>query len=150
MLIPVSINILVKDVTSSGCKLWMQERSEEGPLNGLLEFPGGKLYSDETPSECAIREFREESQIELSHVEQFKIVTHHYNDRSVCLFVHFSNGQKLNPKNGQWFNLSFESKSLDYKSKLPEVNYSIIDDLLGYIKKHYDAGFLENIWARTL
>ena len=149
MLIPVSIIILVKDVTSVGCKLWMQERIEDGPMNGLLEFPGGKLEQGETPSECAIREFKEESEIDLIHVEQFKIATHHYSDRSVCLFVHLSNGEELNPKNGAWFDLNFETKSLDYKDKLPDVNYEIIDDLLGYIKKHFDAGFLENIWVRT-
>jgi mutator protein MutT len=128
----------------------MQERKEKGPLDGLLEFPGGKLEVDETPKECALREFEEESKVKLLQTEQFKMVTHHYEDRSVCLFVHFSNGQGINPKNGEWFDFNFDTKSLDYKDKLPEVNFEIIDDLLGYIKKHYDAGFLENIWARTL
>jgi mutator protein MutT len=149
VVIPVSIIILVKDVTSDSCKLWMQRRKENGPLNGLLEFPGGKLKSDETPAECAKREFLEETSTELSHVEQFKMSSFEYKDRKVCLFSFFANGEGVNPQNGEWFNFQFSDLSSDYKDKLPEANYEIVDEFLVYLKKHVDAGFLENIWVRT-
>ncbi|WP_127718415.1 NUDIX domain-containing protein [Halobacteriovorax sp. HLS] len=148
MIIPVSIIILVKDVSELGCKLWMQQRSENGPLNGLLEFPGGKIEDGELPISACKRELKEESQIDITHLEQFKIVSYEYKDRSVCLFVHFANGQELVPLNGDWFDFTFKSKSLAYKDRLPAVNYEIIDDLLDYLKKHLDAGFLEKIWVQ--
>ena len=72
-----------------------------------------------------------------------------YNDRSVCLFSFFSRGDDKSPSGGAWFDFQFDSKSLPYKDKLLEANYEIVDDFLNYLKKHVDAGFLENIWVRT-
>ncbi|OUR93665.1 hypothetical protein A9Q84_19560 [Halobacteriovorax marinus] len=148
MIIPVSIIILVKDVTPESCKFWMQKRSESGPLDGMLEFPGGKIEPGETPAACAIREFAEEAGVRLAHAEQFKMVSHEYPDRSVCLYVHFALGERAQPKNGEWYDFNFSSGSAGYKGRLPEVNYEIIDDLISYIKKHIDAGLLEKIWVR--
>jgi len=148
MITLVSIIILVKDVSSNSCKFWMQTRSEVGPLNGLLEFPGGKIEASETSVDCALREFSEEAGVKLSHAEQFKIVSHDYLDRSICLYVHFASGEGVDPVGGAWHDFNFSTKSMDYKGRLPEVNYEIIDDLIDYIKKHNDAGLLENIWVR--
>ena len=36
-------------------------RSEDGPLAGYAEFPGGKCHADESAAECAIRECCEET-----------------------------------------------------------------------------------------
>lgn len=144
----VSIIILVKDVGPNSCKFWMQSRSESGPLDGLLEFPGGKIEPGESPKNCAKREFLEEAGVELSHAEQFKIVSHDYLDRSVCLYVHYAHGEGVEPTGGEWYDFNYTSKSMGYKGRLPEVNYEIIDDLLSYIKKHNDAGLLEKIWVR--
>ena len=40
-------------------------RRVKDPNKGLWVAPGGKLESDESPSECAIREMREESGLEI-------------------------------------------------------------------------------------
>lgn len=148
MVTPVAIIILVKDINEISCKLWMQERVEAGPLNGLLEFPGGKVEAGESSEEAAKREFSEEASVNIASAPLFKIQSFDYSDRSVCLFVHFSNGVEVNPKNGSWFDFNYNEKSLAYKGRLPEVNYEIIDDLLNYIKKHVSADMLENIWAQ--
>ncbi len=148
MVIPVAIIILIKDINEISCKFWMQERVEDGPLNGLLEFPGGKIEKGESSEIAAKREFLEEANVELANAELFKIQSFEYQDRSVCLFVHFAKGDEVTPKNGDWFEFNYNEKSLAYKGRLPEVNYEIIDDLLNYIKKHVSANMLENIWAQ--
>ncbi|WP_372653493.1 NUDIX domain-containing protein [Halobacteriovorax sp.] len=148
MVTPVAIIILIKDITENSCKFWMQERVEDGPLNGLLEFPGGKIEKGESSVLAAKREFSEEANVDIASAPLFKIQSFDYKDRSVCLFIHFSNGEGINPDNGSWFEFDYNEKSLAYKGRLPEVNYEIIDDLLNYIKKHISADMLENIWAQ--
>ena len=148
MVTPVAIVILIKDINEKSCKFWMQERLESGPLNGLLEFPGGKIESGEDSVEAGKREFLEEAKVELKKVILFKIKSFEYSDRNVCLFTHFSNGEGVSPASGQWYEFSFDEKSLPYKGRLPEVNYEIIDDLLKYISKHMNAGMLERIWEQ--
>ena len=39
---------------------FVQKRVEDGPLNGLWEFPGGKIEAGESAIDSAIREFQEE------------------------------------------------------------------------------------------
>lgn len=148
MVIPVAIVVLLRNIEKDSCQMWMQERVEDGPLNGLLEFPGGKIECGEDSTEAARREFLEESHVELLDLPLFKIKSFSYKDRKVCLFVHFSNGEAVSPRNGQWYDFSFNEKSLAYKGRLPDVNYEIIDDLLNYVNKHYSAGMLENIWVQ--
>ncbi len=148
MVTPVAIVILIRNINENSCSFWMQERREDGPLNGLLEFPGGKIEDGEIPKQAAIRELLEESSIELTNVILFKIKSFDYSDRSVCLFTHIASGEGLSPSNGEWFEFSFSEKSSSYKGRLPEVNYEIIDDLLNYIRKHKDADMLENIWEQ--
>ncbi|ATH09213.1 hypothetical protein BIY24_15055 [Halobacteriovorax marinus] len=148
MVTPVSIVILIRSIEKGSLELWMQERVEDGPLNGLLEFPGGKIEAGEDSHQAAHREFLEEASVSLSKTFLFKIKTHTYKDRSVCLFVHFAQGGDVSPANGQWFKFNFNEMSLPYKERLPEVNYEIIDDLLNYIDRHQRAEMLENIWAQ--
>ena len=50
--VPVSIVLVVTDVSKDGFSLWMQKRKEEGILNDFWEFPGGKIESDETPKDA--------------------------------------------------------------------------------------------------
>jgi len=78
-------------------------RREKGHLEGLWEFPGGKLSSGETLPECLQRELREELGIEVAVGEKIETVTWSYPDRTVVL--HFFRcrlaGGRIAPQEGQ-------------------------------------------------
>ena len=63
-LINVSIVIPFK-AEEDKISIWMQKRESADELNGMLEFPGGKIDINETPIEAAIREVREETGVKL-------------------------------------------------------------------------------------
>ena len=60
---PQTIGIAV--VEHDGCYL-VGTRRDEGPLRGFAEFPGGKCHPGETPRDCAVRECREESGLNVA------------------------------------------------------------------------------------
>jgi len=78
-------------------------RREKGHLQGLWEFPGGKLRPGETLPECLRRELSEELGIEVSVGEKLETVTWPYPERTVVL--HFFRcrlaGGQVMPQEGQ-------------------------------------------------
>ncbi len=78
-------------------------RRVKGHLEGLWEFPGGKLRSGETLPECLQRELREELGVEVSVGEKLETITWRYPERTVVL--HFFRcrlaGGEIAPKEGQ-------------------------------------------------
>lgn len=67
VMIPV-LRVVVTD--GSGDRILLQRRDAGGePVRGLLEIPGGRWRSGESPIACAEREVREETGIELSSIE---------------------------------------------------------------------------------
>ena len=63
----------------------ISERNEEGPFQGLWEFPGGKIGAGETPVAALRRELEEEIGITISDAEDFMSLSHTYPDRHVDL-----------------------------------------------------------------
>ena len=71
-----------------GDAVYLQKRFEpSGPLDGLWEFPGGKIEPDESGAETAAREFREETGGRIAVGEQIVETFHAYTDRSVKLHL---------------------------------------------------------------
>ena len=67
---------------SSG-RILIAERLCDGPFNGLWEFPGGKIASDETSTQALNRELAEELGIEVTTSRPFMELHHEYPDRTV-------------------------------------------------------------------
>jgi 8-oxo-dGTP diphosphatase len=141
----VSLVIFVRNITPKSLELWMQVREVEGPLKGLLEFPGGKLEAGESPWQAAVREIQEEVGVQI-HEQDLMLIKQYETSYSkpVLLFPFLClKGEGLNENN--WFELSFEAGSRLFKGKIPEVNHLIIDELLAYFKEQTSDGNTERL-----
>lgn len=137
--IPVSIVIFISNVNEQGLLIWMQKRREDGHLDGLWEFPGGKIEASESPYVAAIREVKEEVCFDCRPV-YFNIFSHRYNDRQVTLNVFYSHQEKKDLPEGigtKWFPIDFKNGSEGLKNQIPEVNHKIIDGLCAYMSKEF-------------
>ena len=138
--IPVSIVLVITEVSKDGFSLWMQKRKEKGSLNNFWEFPGGKVEPDETPKEAACREFMEEVGIDCPKVEEFKITTHSYTDRNVLLnvFYLYYAAEKL-PKSERQktFFVNFKKGTQLLEGKMLAANYSIVDSFSKYLQSNF-------------
>ncbi len=65
-------------VVESAGRVLVGQRSQDVPLPGKFEFPGGKCESDETPRSCAVRECREETGLLVVPREHLATVEYSY------------------------------------------------------------------------
>ena len=150
---PVALSILIKDISSEGFRLYLQKRVEDGPLNGFLEFPGGKIRSGERPEAAAKRELYEEAKInapiDKSLCKLLKIYQFTYPDRSVCLYAYIMRGDNLGDCSKNWVFIPF-SVTYDENEKIMgsviEGSREIIFDLVDYIGPYVKEGNLELLW----
>lgn len=63
-------------------------RRTAGALEGLWEFPGGKLERGESPEECLARELREELGLNVEIEDIFRVVYHVYPHGPVLLLAY--------------------------------------------------------------
>jgi 8-oxo-dGTP diphosphatase len=66
-------------------RVLIAERTGDGSLQGMWEFPGGKMKAGETAEAALIRELREELGIEVQEFTPYMNLEHDYPDRSVRL-----------------------------------------------------------------
>ena len=100
--------------------LWMHRRTEEGPLDGFLEFPGGKVEVGESYLEASVRELSEENQVLLTFEQQkgarpLGLFIHTYEDRKVHLnpIRFFWKDGPWPGKGGDWYPLWIEGATLN-------------------------------------
>ena len=125
---PVALTVFVRQLSGS-LSFWMQKREEEGVLQGLWEFPGGKIEAGESPKEAAQREVLEEVGISIEPPKPFG--TYHWDGggRQVSLFVHLFRDEVSLPISAKqkWFTLK---NSSPLKGLIPGINHQIIDDII--------------------
>ena len=149
----ISICLFFKNLSNQDVELWMQVRSEDGPLDGYLEFPGGKIEKDESPREACLREAEEELNLSAEMLESiktklffFKYYDYEYPDRKVKLHVYLCPYELDRPELGKWQSLSFVSKHAPISEKILPANGQIIDDVLDFLahsSKHLD---MDDAW----
>jgi len=68
-------------------KFFIQQRKGKRLLEGLWEFPGGKIEPGESDHDALRREVREELGVEIAHAERMMTVDHFYTEFHVTLSV---------------------------------------------------------------
>jgi len=69
-------------------KLLLSRRKSDVPYPLLWEFPGGKVEPDEDPSDCIVREIREELAIEVEEAGIYDVVYYRYPERAVLVLAY--------------------------------------------------------------
>jgi 8-oxo-dGTP diphosphatase len=138
----IALLVVVGKITPTECQTWMQRRSEDGPLDGAWEFPGGKVEAGESAVQAALREFKEEVGVEILEIERVRpltIVSYEYSDRKVNLNVmtYFNPDFEIIGE-GQWQALKLDSGELVSGDRYPEANQIIHKRLCDYINKQKD------------
>jgi NTP pyrophosphohydrolases including oxidative damage repair enzymes len=80
-MINVTCAIIVDDANS----ILVTQRSASMKLPLKIEFPGGKIEEGETPSECLIREIKEELNLDVEILFEMPANIHHYVEFSINL-----------------------------------------------------------------
>ena len=106
-------------------------RGEDSPLAGKAEFPGGKCEAEETPAECAVRECREETGLEIRPIRLLDQRTHEYDHGHVELNFWLCEPQSQNDVTSdhqgfRWIPRE-DLKTLDF----PDANRQIVRQLTG-------------------
>ncbi|MFZ0891018.1 MAG: NUDIX domain-containing protein [Thermoplasmata archaeon] len=88
---------------------FVQRRDEPGLLQGLWEFPGGKLDGGESPLSAARRELLEETGLRARRLTRLAIIRHAYSHFTVELHLfgaHLPEIPSGAPDNGRWVTLA--------------------------------------------
>jgi 8-oxo-dGTP pyrophosphatase MutT (NUDIX family) len=127
----VALALFYRKTSDCDLEVWVQERTDDGPYQGLLEFPGGGIESYEDPLMAAVREVSEEVGITiLAQDGKFMgIYTNELLNKTILLYVFlFPHYPALSGK-GDWLKIQKNELSFPYLGKIPTPNHQIIDDL---------------------
>ena len=136
-------------LTKNALELWMQTRREDGPLDGFLEFPGGKIEPRESFKEAAIREFIEEtsvSQVNAQRVVPFKNYSYEYPDRSVTLFTFIGQMKDEELEVGGWQKIDFTNPLAGIEDKVLSANHTVINDISRYFQEIMEDESWRELW----
>lgn len=125
MLKQISIVIPFK-IEQAKTHIWMQKRLTE-PFLGLWEFPGGKVESNETPVEAAIREVKEETKVTLAKNDLMLFtILHTYpsTNKVIVLNVFLTNKLDLFKEKSRFELNEFVSRH-DFNQLIPQPNLKI-------------------------
>lgn len=133
-LIPVALALFHRKLPNNELEVWVQERTDDGPYHGLLEFPGGGIEKGESPFEACVREVQEEVGIDISsETEHFMgIYRNEHPGRVILLYVFLFGDVKVLKGKGEWLRLGRISDSENYRDKIPGPNHRIIEDLFRF------------------
>lgn len=69
-------------------QILIARRKKGKALEGMWEFPGGKIENNETIEDCLKRELQEEMNIQIRPYASFGVNDHHYGSTHIRLFAH--------------------------------------------------------------
>jgi 8-oxo-dGTP diphosphatase len=125
---PLSETLVAIAIVRRGEHWLVGKRAANQALPGLAEFPGGKCLPDEPPEECARRECREESGLEVIVIRRRREMRHEYpHGRLRLIFFDCEPVAEREPKP------PFRWVSRDELAALPfpAANSEVVAELLG-------------------
>jgi mutator protein MutT len=125
--------------------LWFQVRRENGPLNNLLEWPGGKIEMGEPPEAAAKRELAEElPDFDWNWSKQrlllFNQYSYEYPDRHLHFSVYLLKADDISLEIGGWKDILLAAKPLEMQLALPDANRVMIQELHHYFRQQLEGG----------
>lgn len=125
-----TISLVIPFNKEKGLSIWLQIRKSKDLLNGLLEFPGGKIESKEEPIEAAIREFEEEVGVIIKKDELSLLKIHTHSSDSKQLFYIYGFHCDTSRLSLEGWN-HFSNQNLDsYRGKIPSENLIFLKDII--------------------
>ena len=79
-------------------RVLLTQRKRGAHLEGLWEFPGGKVEEGEDPRDALVRELREEVGIEADVGEIVEVTFHRYESKSVLLLFYLASRRAGSPE----------------------------------------------------
>ena len=133
MIRPISI-VVPYILRDTDLYLWVQKRKSCDELNGLLEFPGGKIGKVESPEQAAVRETLEETGVNLEPHQLQKFKNYEFpigdSDHLLLMVFVFQDIDEQFQQDG----LILAQSLLSNLNQIPPNNKQIIVDLLEYFR----------------
>ena len=120
----IAIGIAV--VEHDGCYL-VGVRGDDRPMAGMSEFPGGKCRPDEPACECAVRECREETGLEVQAVVELQQTIYCYEHATVDLHFWLCRPQKTATVQTGHAGFVWLSAGQLQERNFPEANASVLE-----------------------
>jgi mutator protein MutT len=130
---PIKTYVDVIYLTEAGKVLMLQRKDSDDFEPGKWGFPGGKVMQGETTEEGAVREFKEETGIELKEINRFGEEVNE--DESLTVYF-YAVGEEIKPDripehvaSGYYFTSDFEKMALikDQKDRFSKIINTIIN-----------------------
>ena len=121
--IPISILISYK-IVESNFFIWMQTRQSSDELQGLLEFPGGKVEEDESTLEAVVREVSEETGVDVPSEDVFfyKLFENEIAEKVIQLNIFLFNDEPGLFDSAGWHQLNSEADLAQILGRIPPAN----------------------------
>ena len=116
MTVDVALAIVVRDG-----RVLVGRRAPGSHLEGLWEFPGGKVEAGEEPQQAALRELHEETGLHADSAEPLNVFHYAYVDRDLRLHAFLVRDASGEPSGWEWV----EARDLE-ALPMPEANRAIL------------------------